>query len=173
VCAPGAGFNPLENLSPCSLPVSCSLATSLVQSTGSTGCPFASTGPAWSSLAQDLHVSGRHVGVIGTIPLPDLGVRSASIVRICLSCLIDLNSDLYHLCASLYGLDTFWARGLPRSWINKETITTSHLPPSESGFVPQSYCANAPRKLCLSLLNLATTVLSKFRVRKWYTWASD
>ena len=42
----------------------------------------------------------------------DLGVRGASIVRMCLSCLIDLNSDLYCLRGSLHGLDTFWARGL-------------------------------------------------------------
>jgi len=35
----------------------------------------------------------------------------------------DLNSDLYRLCSSLHGLDTFWVRGL--SWINKETTTTT------------------------------------------------
>jgi len=42
-----------------------------------------------------------------------------------LSCLVDLylDSDLYRLCGSLHGLDTFWARGL--SWINKETTTTT------------------------------------------------
>jgi len=34
-----------------------------------------------------------------------------------------LNSDLYRLCGSLHGLDTFRARGL--SWINKETTTTN------------------------------------------------
>jgi len=44
-------------------------------------------------------------------PPHDLGVRGASIVRCGLSCLVDLNSDLY-LCGSLHGLDTFWARGL-------------------------------------------------------------
>jgi len=31
VCSPGAGFNPPEILSPCGLPVSCCLATSVVQ----------------------------------------------------------------------------------------------------------------------------------------------
>ena len=41
-----------------------------------------------------------------------LGVRGVSIVRYGLSCLVDLNSDLYRLCGSLFGLDTFWARGL-------------------------------------------------------------
>ena len=46
-------------------------------------------------------------------PLPrDLGVRGAWIVPCGLSCLVDLNSDLYRLCGSLHGLDTFWARGL-------------------------------------------------------------
>jgi len=56
-------------------------------------------------------------------PPRDLGVRGASIVRCGLSCLVDLNSDLYRLRGSLHGLDTFWARGL--SWINKETTTTT------------------------------------------------
>ena len=46
-----------------------------------------------------------------------------SIVRCGLSCLVDLNSDLYYLCSSLHGLHTFWAWGL--SWINKETTTTT------------------------------------------------
>jgi len=32
VCSPGAGFNPPEFLSPCGLPVSCCLATSVVRS---------------------------------------------------------------------------------------------------------------------------------------------
>ena len=45
-------------------------------------------------------------------PPRDLGVRGASIVGCGLSCLVDLNSDLYRLCGSLHGLDTFWARGL-------------------------------------------------------------
>jgi len=36
-------------------------------------------------------------------------VRGASIVRCGLSCLVDLNSDLYRLCGSLHGTDTFWA----------------------------------------------------------------
>ena len=42
----------------------------------------------------------------------DLGVRGASIVLCGLSCLVDLDSDLFYLCGSLHGLDTFWARGL-------------------------------------------------------------
>jgi len=41
----------------------------------------------------------------------DIGVRSTSTVRMYLSCLVDLNSDLYRLCGSIHGLDTFWARG--------------------------------------------------------------
>ena len=55
-------------------------------------------------------------------PPRDLGVHGASIVCCGLSCLVDLNSDLYRLCGSLHGPDTFWARGF--SWINKETTTT-------------------------------------------------
>jgi len=45
-------------------------------------------------------------------PSRDLGVRGASIVRCGLSCLVDLNTDLYRLCGSHHGPDTFWARGL-------------------------------------------------------------
>ena len=45
-------------------------------------------------------------------PPRDLDVRGILIVRCGLSCLVDLNSDLYCLCGSLHGLDTFWARGL-------------------------------------------------------------
>jgi len=56
-------------------------------------------------------------------PPRDLGVRGVSIVQCGLSCLVDLNSDLYRLCGSLHGLNTFWARGL--SWINKGTTTTT------------------------------------------------
>ena len=41
-------------------------------------------------------------------PPRDLGVRGASIVWCGLSCLVDLNSDLYRLCGSLHGLDTFF-----------------------------------------------------------------
>jgi hypothetical protein len=41
-------------------------------------------------------------------PPRDLGVRGASIVRCGLSCLVDLNLDLYRLCSSLHGPDTFW-----------------------------------------------------------------
>ena len=44
-------------------------------------------------------------------PPRDLGVRGASVVRCGLLCLVDLTSDLYLLCGSLHGLDTFWARG--------------------------------------------------------------
>ena len=51
----------------------------------------------------------------------DLGVRGASIVRMCLSCLVDLKSDFNHLCGSLHGLYTFWARGL--GWIHEERET--------------------------------------------------
>jgi len=56
-------------------------------------------------------------------PPQDLGVRGVSIVQCGLSCLVDLNSDLYHLCSSLHGPDTFWAWGL--ILINKETTTTT------------------------------------------------
>jgi len=128
-CLPGAGFNPPEFLSPCGLPESCRLATSVVRSRNSKrlvapprvyGCIWMDSG---SSLAQDLHGSGRHESSIVRPPPRDLGVRGASIVRCGLSCLVDLNSDLYRLCGSLYGLDTFWARGL--SWINKDTTTTT------------------------------------------------
>jgi len=45
-------------------------------------------------------------------PPRDLDVRGVSIVRCGLSYLVDLNLDLYHLCGSLHGLVTFWARGL-------------------------------------------------------------
>ena len=61
VCSPGARFNPTEFLSPCGLPVSCCLATSVVQSRNSNRvlAPLRvyvcicmdSAGPAWSSLA--------------------------------------------------------------------------------------------------------------------------
>jgi len=40
-------------------------------------------------------------------PPRDLGVRGASIVRCGLSCLVELNSDLYRLCGFLHGLDTW------------------------------------------------------------------
>jgi len=69
-----------------------------------------SVGHVCSSLAQDLYGSGRNEVV--RPPPRHLGVRGASIVRCGLSCLVDLNSDLYRLCGSLHGLDTFWARGL-------------------------------------------------------------
>jgi len=51
VCSLGAGCNPPEFLSP-----TCVVLSRL--------------GPAWSSLAQDLHVSGRHESGIQTVPLP-------------------------------------------------------------------------------------------------------
>ena len=35
-----------------------------------------------------------------------------------------IHADLYRLCGSLHGLDTFWARGL--SWVNKETTIQQH-----------------------------------------------
>ena len=77
VCSPGAGFNPPEFWSPCGLPVSCCLTTSVLWSR-STGCPAACLcvhlhglgGLTWSSLAQDLHVSGRHESGICTVPFP-------------------------------------------------------------------------------------------------------
>ena len=76
--------------------------------------PLRSAGLAWFSLAQDLYGSGRHESGIRTtasyhLPPCDLAVRGASIVRCGLSCLVDLNLDLYHLCSSLP--DTFWAWG--------------------------------------------------------------
>jgi len=51
---------------------------------------------------------------VAFIPSPsrDFGVRGASIVRCGLSCLVDLNSDLYCLCGFLHGPDIFRARGL-------------------------------------------------------------
>jgi len=85
VCSPGAGFNPPEKFSPYGLPVSCCLAVTVVQS---------------------------HETCIHTVPSRDLGVRGASIVRCGPSCLVDLSLDLYHLCGSLHGPDTFWVRGL-------------------------------------------------------------
>jgi len=62
LCSSGAGFNHPEFWSPCGLPVSCCLTMSVVWSR-STGCPSAA-GPAWTSLAQDLHVSWSHAGYI-------------------------------------------------------------------------------------------------------------
>ena len=80
VCSPGAGFNPPEFLSPCGLPVSCCLATSVVRSRNSKRLVapprvyvcicMDSAGPAWSSLAQDLYGSGRHESGICTSPSP-------------------------------------------------------------------------------------------------------
>ena len=38
----------------------------------------------------------------------DLGVHGSSIVQMCLSCLVDLNSDLHRLCCSLHGLARYF-----------------------------------------------------------------
>jgi len=122
VYSPGAGFNPQEFSSPCDLPMFCCLATSVVWSveslsivrpvlpaTGSTGCPSAGcVGPAWSSLTQDLHVSRRHESSIRTVHLPGTVACAAPQYRGCgLLCLVGLNSDLYRLCGSFNGLNTF------------------------------------------------------------------
>jgi len=104
VCARQVRGSILRNLSPCGLP-QCVVLSRYVSS------PVAA-GPAWSSLAQDLHVSGRHDSGIRTVPLP--GTLACAVPQQCgcrLSFLAGLNSDLYHLCGSLHGLDTFWARG--------------------------------------------------------------
>jgi len=78
-------------------------------------------GPRGLPLPRIFMVLGGMKAALVRPPPRDLGVRGASIVRCGLSCLVDLNSDLYCLCGSLHGSDTFWARGL--SWINKETTT--------------------------------------------------
>ena len=80
VCSPGVGFNLLEFLSSCGLPVSCCLAMPVVWSRNSKrlvaplrvyGCIcMDSVGPAWSSLAQDLYGSGRHESGICMSPSP-------------------------------------------------------------------------------------------------------
>jgi len=80
VCSPGAGFNPPKKLSPCDLPVSCCLTTSVVQLRNSKWlvAPLRvyvcicmdSVGPAWSSLAQNLYGSERHESGICTSPSP-------------------------------------------------------------------------------------------------------
>jgi len=57
-------------------------------------------------------VLGDMKAVLVRPPPRDLAVRGASIVQCGLLCLVDLNSDLYRLCGSLHGLNTFWARGL-------------------------------------------------------------
>ena len=54
-------------------------------------------GPAWFSLAHGLHDPGMHESTIRTFHVQDLSVRSASIVRMSLSCLVDLNPDLHHI----------------------------------------------------------------------------
>jgi len=124
LCLPGAGFNPPEFLSPCGLPVSCCLATSVVRLRNSKRLVapprvyvcicMDSAGPAWSSLAQDLSDSGRHESGICTSPSPGpwRALRFDTTVRCGLSCLVDLNSDLHRLCGCLHGLDTLWAQGL-------------------------------------------------------------
>ena len=83
VCSPGAGFNPDEFLSPCGLPVSCCLATSVDRSLNSKRLVapprvyecicMDSAGPAWSSLTQDLYGSGRHESDSCTSPSPSPG----------------------------------------------------------------------------------------------------
>jgi len=80
VCSPGAGFIPPEFWSPCGLPVSCCLATSVVRSRNSKRlvapphvyvCIYMdSAGPAWSSLTQDLYGSARHENGICASPSP-------------------------------------------------------------------------------------------------------
>jgi len=115
MCLPGAGFNPPEFWSPCGLPVSCCLAMWGVQSRGGARMVFPRPGSSCFWKAWKRH-SKR--------PTPrDLGVLGASIVRCEISCLVGLNSDLYRLCGSLHGLDTFWARPRGLSWMNKETTT--------------------------------------------------
>ena len=120
VCSPGAGFNPPEFWSPCGLPVSCCIATSIVRSSNSQRLVAVSMcASAWTRWVPRGLPSPRISMVLGGMkaafvrPPPwDLGVRGASIVRCGLSCLVDLNLDLYRLCGSLHGLHTFWARGL-------------------------------------------------------------
>jgi len=80
VCSPGAGLNPPKFLSPCGLPLSCCLATSVVRSRNFKRLVapprvyvcigMDSVGSAWSSLAQDLYGSGRHESGICTSPSP-------------------------------------------------------------------------------------------------------
>jgi len=93
-----------------------------IKSHGCICCQFSShlsAGTAWSSLAQDLHGSGRHESSIRTVPLPGTFACTASLYCGCgLSCLVGLNSDFHRLCGSLHGPDTFWARKLgPRGWV--------------------------------------------------------
>ena len=78
VCSPGAEFNPPEFWLPCGLPVSCCLATSVVRSDWLPLRGHPSVGPARSSLAQDLHGSGRHDSGIHTVPLPGTLVCAVS-----------------------------------------------------------------------------------------------
>jgi len=122
VCSPGphgAGFNPPEFLSPCGLPVSCCLATSVVRSRNSKRLvapprrgprrgPHGLPSPRIFIVLEGMKAALKFV----LSPSRDLGVRGASIVQCGLSCLVDLNSDLYRLCGSLHGPVTFWARRL-------------------------------------------------------------
>jgi len=81
VCARQVRGSILRNfLSPCGLPVSCCLATSVVRSRNSKRLVapprvyvcigMDSAGPAWSSLAQDLYGSGRYESGVCTSPSP-------------------------------------------------------------------------------------------------------
>jgi len=121
VCSSGVGFNPPEFLLPCGLPVSCCFAMSVVRSRNSKRlvaplrvyvCICMQRGPRGLPSPRIFMVlRGKKAAFVWPPPW-DLGVRDALIVRSGLSCLVDLNSDLYRHCGSLHGLDTFWARGL-------------------------------------------------------------
>ena len=108
----------LQNFwSPCCLPVSCCLATSLVQFDRAR-VVFSHPGSLCFLEAWKQH-SYR--------PTPrDLGLRGASIVRMwmsCgLSCLVGLNSDLYRLCSSLHCLGT-----LGLSWRDNNVNNNKHV----------------------------------------------
>ena len=118
------GLNPPEFLLPCDLPVSCCLAMSLVvrsrNSKRLVPLRVSMRASVWtqppgssSSPRIFLVLRGMKAAFASVRPPPrDLGVRGASIVQCGLSCLVDLNSDLYRLCGSLHGPDIFWARGL-------------------------------------------------------------
>jgi len=69
-------------------------------------------GPRGLPLPKIFMVLGGMKAAFVCPPPQDLGVHGVSIVQCGLSCLVDLNSDLYYLCGSIHGLDTFWARGL-------------------------------------------------------------
>jgi len=96
---PSAGFNPPEFWSSCGLAVSCCLATSSVRSRGLLS-------------PRIFMVLGGMKAAFVPFTSRDLGVRGALIVLMGILCVVGLNSDLYHLCGSLYALDTCWARKL-------------------------------------------------------------